>query len=42
MATRARVTLTVLLKTRLDDAPVPHKFTAWTQFVFAVGGPPRT
>jgi hypothetical protein len=39
---RARVTLTVMLKTRLDDAPAPHRFTAWTQPVFAADGAPNT
>jgi hypothetical protein len=39
---RARVTFVAVLKTRLDDAPTPHRFTAWTQPVFATSTPPRT
>ena len=39
---RARITLVAMLKTRLDDAPTPHVFTAWTQPVFAASTPPRT
>jgi len=39
---RARVTLIEVLKTRLDDAPTPHQFTAWTQPVFAASTLPAT
>ena len=39
---RARITLVAMLKTRLDDAPSAHQFTAWTQPVFATTTPPRT
>jgi predicted metal-dependent phosphoesterase TrpH len=39
---RARVTLIEVLKTRLDDAPTPHQFTAWTQPVFATGTVPSS
>jgi len=39
---RARITLVASLKTRLDDAPCAHQFTAWTQPVFAASTPPRT
>jgi len=39
---RARITLVSILKTRLDDTPTAHVFTAWTQPVFATSTPPRT
>lgn len=39
---RTRITLVATLKTRLDDAPCAHQFTAWTQPVFTSGTPPRT
>ncbi len=39
---RARLTLVAVLKTRLDDVPTAHQFTAWTQPVFATSTPPRT
>ncbi|HVY66172.1 MAG TPA: CehA/McbA family metallohydrolase [Gammaproteobacteria bacterium] len=39
---RARVTLIAVLKTRLDDAPTPRRFTAWTQPVLTSEGPPHT
>ena len=39
---RARVTLVAVVKTRLDDAPTPHLFTAWTQPVFATRTGPHT
>ena len=39
---RARITLVSILKTRLDDEPTAHVFTAWTQPVFSTSTPPRT
>ena len=39
---RARITLVAVLKTRLDDEPTAHVFTAWAQPAFATSAPPRT
>jgi hypothetical protein len=39
---RVRVTLVAVLKTRLDEKPTAHQFTAWTQPVFSSDAPPHT